>query len=130
MNNVRSSQPCFPMKFFTEFNKAQVSSMWVSLKIECKADKCTINRNNNKNNNKSKDLITKAFKEFLLSETLLSVIWLKYFLFRYWFSTVRYCFLYKIFRILEQSTNTLKLKVSKSFFPLLSNLKKKKYRAI
>ena len=78
MKNVRSTQPCFSMNFCTEFSKVQVSSMWVSLKIECKADKCTINKNNYKNNNKNKDMVTKAFKEFLLSGTLLSVIWLKY----------------------------------------------------
>ena len=30
-----------------------------------------LNKNNNKNNNKNKDMITKSFKEFILSETLL-----------------------------------------------------------
>ena len=39
--------------------------------MECKTDKY---QNNNKSNNKNKDMIDKAFKEFLLSGTLLSVI--------------------------------------------------------
>ena len=34
----------------------------------------TINKYNNKSNNKNKDMITKAFEEFILSEILLSVI--------------------------------------------------------
>ena len=34
----------------------------------------TIDKNNNKNNNKNKDRITKAFKEFLQSKTILSII--------------------------------------------------------
>ena len=109
MKNVRSSQPCFSMNFCTEFSKAQVSIMWVSLKIECKADKCTINRNNNKNNNKNKDMITKAFKEFGI---LSSVIWLKYLLFTYWREIVSFI-KFSEFSLLEQSTNTLKLKASK-----------------
>ena len=73
-----------------------------------------INKNNNKNNNKSKDMITKAFKEFLLCGTLLSVIWLKYFSF----------ITFSEFSLLKQSTNRLKLKASKYIFPLLSNWKK------
>ena len=34
----------------------------------------TINKNNNKNSNKNKDRITKAFRTFILTETLLSLI--------------------------------------------------------
>ena len=35
----------------------------------------TINKNDNKNNNKNKGRIAKAFKEFILSETLLTFIY-------------------------------------------------------
>ena len=49
-----------------------------------------INKNNNKNNNKNKDMITKAFKEFLLRGTLLSVIF---------YLLTRDCFLYNFFQI-------------------------------
>ena len=52
-----------------------------------------------------------SFKEFSLSETLLSITWLKPLL----FTRLRDCFLYNSFfnfSLLEQSTNTLKLKAS------------------
>ena len=69
----------------------------------------TIKKNNKKNNDKNKDIISKALKEFLVSETLLSVIWLKYFFFTFWREIAFFITFYK-FSLLEQSTNTLQLK--------------------
>ena len=65
-----------------------------------------INKNNNKNNNKNKDMITKAFKGFLFSETLFSVTWLKFF-FLHIGEIASFITFFK-FSLLEQSINTLK----------------------
>ena len=56
-------------------------------------------------------MLTKAFIEFLLSGTLLSVIWLSIL----FYVLTSGCFLYNFseFSLLEQSINTLRLKASK-----------------
>ena len=84
----------------------------------------TINKNNNKNNNKNQARITKAFENFLVSETILSII-TKIFL----LCTLNDIASFNFFKFcwFEQSINTLKFKVSASkgccfCFLLLPNL--------
>ena len=84
----------------------------------------TINKNNNKNNNKNQARINKAFKKFLVSQKILSIITKNFLL-----CTRNHIASLNIFKFcwFEQFINTLKFKVSASkgccfCFLLLPNL--------
>ena len=115
--NYRNTK--FSYIYTTEMRKSWIwkTSRWNARLID------TINKNNSKNNNKNQAKITKAFKKFILSETILSII--KIFLL-YTLNDIA-SFKFSKFFWFWQSINTMTFKASNSkgfcfCFLLLLNL--------